>query len=46
MHGMLDGLGFYFSLTLWLIIIFVPLGLWKLIELIIWAFQHISIGII
>lgn len=26
-----------------LLLVFVPLGLWKLVEIIIWVFQHISV---
>lgn len=28
-----------------LLIIFVPLGLWKIIEIIIWVFNHVSISV-
>ncbi len=30
--------------VIWLLIIFVPLGLWKLIEIIIWIVKHVSIS--
>lgn len=27
----------------WLLVIFVPLGLWKFIDIIVWVFQHIKV---
>lgn len=33
-----------FSLMFLLLIIFVPLGVWKLIEIIIWCIKHISVS--
>lgn len=35
----------FFNMLLILCIIFVPLGLWKLIEIIIWIINHIHIVI-
>lgn len=47
---MLHNVGNYIADTLALafilLCIFVPLGLWKLVEIIIWLFQHVSISIL
>lgn len=32
-----------FRTVLVLLAIFVPLGLWKLVEIVIWVFQHVSV---
>lgn len=29
-----------------LLIIFVPLGIWKLVDILIWCYNHIKIGIV
>lgn len=34
-----------FRLAAFLIILFVPLGLWKLIEIIVWLCNHVRIGV-
>lgn len=34
---------FFMNLISIMLLIFVPLGLWKLIEIIIWLFNHVSI---
>ena len=39
------GLGGVLNGLVILVLIFVPLGLWKLIEIIIWAMNHINITI-
>ena len=45
-----DGIGRALAIMMWtmisLIVVFVPLGLWKLIEIVIWLFRnvHIEIG--
>jgi hypothetical protein len=39
---MLDTLGKVFTTLIVLCIIFVPLGLWKLIEIIIWIGNHMK----
>jgi hypothetical protein len=43
MQGVADGIGKMFTILFILCIIFVPLGAWKMIEIIIWLFQHIKI---
>lgn len=43
---MTEGLnGFITSLIVGLFIL-VPLGIWKLVELIIWAIRHVRIGLV
>jgi hypothetical protein len=42
---MFDGLNSYIFATTILCIVFVPLGIWKLIDLTIWFFNHVSIHI-
>ncbi len=37
------GLGKLLSWMVWLLIFFIPLGLWKLVEIIIWVFKHFSV---
>jgi len=39
--GMFDGLEQLFKMLLGLVVVFVPLGLWKLIELVWWVFVHL-----
>lgn len=41
----MDGIGAAIKGLLFLCVIFVPLGLWKLIEIIIWFFSHVHIDI-
>jgi hypothetical protein len=33
------------SILFILCVVFVPLGIWKLVEIAIWCYNHISIGI-
>ena len=40
-----DGLGKLINTLIILCILFVPLGLWKLVEIIIWVCKHIHISI-
>jgi hypothetical protein len=46
---MYESIGKSFDMLMWtvfiLLIIFIPLGLWKLVEIIIWLFENISISI-
>lgn len=42
-NGMLDGIGRILDLMMILLIFFFPLGLWKLIDIIVWLFKHITI---
>lgn len=41
--GMFDGLGKFLAFCFVIGIIFIPLGIWKFIEIIIWLFKHITI---
>ena len=43
-EGIGKGVDALFKMMLWLLIVFVPLGLWKLIEIIYWLYTHITIG--
>jgi hypothetical protein len=43
--GIMDGIYGLFKLAGVALVIFVPLGLWKAIEIIAWAFNHFSIGV-
>lgn len=40
MYG--DGLGQYLKFTMWFVPIAGVLAIWKLIELVAWAFAHVS----
>lgn len=42
---MFDGIGNLIITLCVLCIVFVPLGLWKAIEIIIWLYHHLSIDI-
>ena len=42
---MFDGIGQAMSFLFWTCVISVPLGLWKLVEIVIWLAQHISISV-
>lgn len=42
--GIGDGLGVMFKWMFILICVFVPLGIWKLVEIIIWLVKHVHIG--
>ncbi len=37
--------GIWFSIAYWFLFSLMPLGLWKLVEIIIWAYKHVEIGI-
>jgi len=41
---MFEGLGDMIKLMGYLLVVFLPLGVWKLVEIIIWLFEHVSIG--
>ena len=43
MMGLGEALESLFNLAAVLLLIFIPLGLWKLVEIIIWIYQHVSI---
>jgi uncharacterized membrane protein len=43
--SMFDGMMSIAKLMVVLICVFVPLGAWKLVEIIIWCFQHVHVGI-
>ena len=45
MQGFGEAIGSIINGLMILCIIFVPLGLWKLIEIIIWIFHHVYIGV-
>jgi hypothetical protein len=40
-----DAVGAWINGMIILIFISVPLGLWKLIDIVIWLFSHVEIGI-
>lgn len=42
---MFDGVSGVVNALMWLCIIFIPLGLWKAIEIVWWLFSHTSISI-
>lgn len=39
--GMFDGIGRLLNVMFWMLAISVPLGLWKLGEIVWWIFRHI-----
>ncbi|WP_298800149.1 hypothetical protein [uncultured Devosia sp.] len=41
---MFDGLGTFITASFWIMAISVPLGIWKLLDLIVWAVHHIKIS--
>ena len=45
MHGIGEAIDAMFAAMFGLIVIFVPLGLWKLIEIIIWVFSNVSVSV-
>ena len=45
-EGAFRGVSDAIALLFILCCIFVPLGLWKLVEIIIWLFKHVSISIL
>jgi len=42
---MFDGIGQAMAVLFWTCIVSVPLGLWKLVEIVIWLFNHVSIEV-
>lgn len=44
MNGIGDGIAGLFKLMFFMLVLFVPLGLWKLIEGMIWFFSHLHWG--
>ena len=45
LKGLGEALNQAFQTGLILLCIFVPLGLWKIIEIIIWLVRHVKIGL-
>ena len=45
MMGLGEALESLFNLAAVLLLIFISLGLWKLVEIIIWIYQHVSVMI-
>lgn len=45
-HTAFEYIGDVMALMFILCCIFVPLGLWKLVEIIIWIIKHVSISLI
>jgi hypothetical protein len=45
MSGIGDAIDAWFAITTTALLIFVPLGLWKLIEIVIWIIRHVKVGI-
>lgn len=45
MQGLGDAFEFYIKALILVSVLFVPMGLWKWIEVIIWLFNNISIRI-
>ena len=43
--GMFSGIGDGLLVMMWLFLLFVPLGMWKAAEIILWIFKHASVGI-
>lgn len=43
MQGISDAIGNMFMAMLIALIIFVPLGIWKLVEIILWLVKHVHI---
>lgn len=41
--GMFDGLKYVYGCVLALLVLFVPLGLWKLCEILYWLYIHVRI---
>jgi hypothetical protein len=41
---MYPDIGKLFEAMLFLLIVFIPLGVWKIIDIIIWLFNHVSIS--
>lgn len=39
---MFDGLETTIKVMCWMLAVSVPLGIWKLIEIVVWFFSHIS----
>lgn len=44
-RGAFDGIAEAMATMFVLCLVFVPLGLWKLIEIVLWLFSHVDIGI-
>ena len=40
-----DAIGNAFAMMFYLCCVFVPLGMWKLIEIIVWVFRHVHFGV-
>ncbi len=43
-YGM-RGLGEALKAIAWLLAIFIPLGMWKLVEIAIWLYQNVSVSV-
>lgn len=42
--GDYSGIGDGIAVLFWIAVVSVPLGLWKLVEILIWVFQHVHWG--
>jgi len=40
-----SGLGKMLTVMMVLLVLFIPLGVWKLVEIIIWLFKHIKVDL-
>jgi len=45
MDGIADGLGDFITFLMVVCCISVPLGIWKLIDIIIWMVKHVSVSV-
>ena len=45
MYNIGEGLDFFFKLVFWLLLIFIPLGVWKIIDIIMWVIQNVKITV-
>ena len=41
---MIDGIEHLFKAVFWIMAVSVPLALWKVVEILVWAASHISIS--
>lgn len=46
MHDVGKNIGEMIAGMMVLLMIFVPLGIWKLVDIFIWCYNHIKIGIV
>lgn len=45
-RAVVDSISNLISTLFFLVVVFVPLGLWKMVDIIIWIYQHIRIGLV